>query len=197
MTSLLERRGRRYDSILCDLDGRKVLEVSAGRTKDEVSHLLERLSNCDGVQAVSMDMSTTFREAVQLVLPHARIVADHFHVIQHVGKALKKVIGRHAKKEADKQALEGQRHLFLRNQEDLSTEEEHSRAALALAFPEIAMAWQLKEALRTWYATTSASTAARDLDRWIASVKGHGPKEMHTALSAFRNWRQEILAFFD
>src|SRR6266851_3793123 len=162
-----------------------------------VSHVAARLSNCDGVQAVSMDMSTTFREAVQLVLPHARIVADHFHVIQHVGKALKKVIGRHAKKAAGKQALEGQRHLFLRNQEDLSTEEEHSRAALALAFPEIAMAWQLKEALRTWYATTSASTAARDLDRWIASVKGHGPKEMHTALSAFRNWRQEILAFFD
>ena len=191
------RKGHRYDTILCDLDGRKVLEVSAGRTKDEVSHLLERLSNCDGVQAVSMDMSTTFREAVQLVLPYARIVADHFHVIQHVGKALKKVIGRHAKKEAGKQALEGQRHLFLRNQEDLSTEEEHSRAALALAFPEIAMAWQLKEALRTWYATTSASTAARDLDRWIASVKGHGPKEMRTALSAFRNWRQEILAFFD
>lgn len=87
---------------------------------------------------------------------------DHFHVIQHVGKALKKVIGRHVKKEAGKQALEGQRYLFLRNQEDLSTEEEHSRTALALAFPEIAMAWQLKEALRTWYATTSASTAARD-----------------------------------
>ena len=34
-------------------------------------------------------------------------------------------------------------------------------------------------------------------DRWIASVKGHGPKELRTALSAFRNWRQEILAFFD
>lgn len=38
------RKGHRYDTILCDLDGRKVLEVSAGRTKDEVSHLLERRS---------------------------------------------------------------------------------------------------------------------------------------------------------
>ena len=191
------RKGHRYDTILCDLDGRQVLEVSAGRTKDEVSHLLERLSNCDAVEAVSMDMSSTFREAVQLTLPHARIVADHFHVIQHVGKAVKKVIGRYAKKETGKQALEGQRHLFLRNQEDLSAEEEHMRAALALAFPEIAVAWQLKEALRTWYATTSAATAARDLDRWIASVKTEGPAELRKALSAFRNWRQEILAFFD
>lgn len=191
------RKGHRYDTILCDLDARQVLEVSAGRTKDEVSHLLERLSDCDAVEVVSMDMSTTFREAVQLTLPHARIVADHFHVIQHVGKALKKVIGRQAKREEGKQALEGQRHLFLRNQEDLSAEEEHTRAALAQVFPEIARAWQLKEALRTWYATTSAATAACDLDRWIASVTRDGPAEMRKALSAFRNWRQEILAFID
>lgn len=191
------RKGHRYDTILCDLDAREVLEVSAGRTKEEVSHLLARLSDCDAVEAVSMDMSTTFREAVQLTLPRARIVADHFHVIQHVGKALKKVLARHAKKEPGKQALEGQRHLFLRNRQDLSAEEEQSRAALALAFPEIASAWQLKEALRSWYATTSAATAARDLDRWIASVKRQGPKEMRKTLSAFRNWRQEILTFFD
>jgi transposase len=35
------------------------------------------------------------------------------------------------------------------------------------------------------------------LDVWIASVKRHGPRELRKALSAFRNWRQEILAFFD
>src|SRR5439155_14367572 len=92
------RKGHCYDTILCDLEGRKVLEVSAGRKKDEVAGLLERLSNCDGVEAVSMDMSTTFREAVHWCLPRACIVADHFHVIQHVNKAVNKVLGRWAKK---------------------------------------------------------------------------------------------------
>ena len=191
------RKGHRYDTILCDLEGRHVLEVSPGRTKEEVSHLLERLTDCDAVEAVSMDMSTTFREAVRLCLPRAHIVADHFHVIQHVGKAVNKVIGRWAKKEQGKQALAGQRHLFLRNQEELSAEEEQSRATLAAAFPEIATAWYLKEALRTWYATASAATAAAGLKAWIAMVKRHGPPEVRKALSAFRNWRQEILAFFD
>jgi transposase len=191
------RKGHRYDTIFCDLDARKVLEVSAGRKKDEVASVLERLSNCDAVEAVSMDMSTTFREAVQLCLPKARIVADHFHVIGHVGKALNKVIGRFAKKEEGKQALDGQRHLFLRNQEDLSAEEEQTRATEASAFPQIERAWQLKEALRTWYATASAATAAAGLDAWIAAVKGYGPKELRQALSAFRNWRREMLAFFD
>ena len=129
--------------------------------------------------------------------PSARIVADHFHVTQHVNKALKSVIGRCAKTEEGKQALEGQRHLFLRNQADLSAEEDQTRATLAATFPEIGRAWQLKEALRTWYATASAATAATGLDAWIAAVKSYGPKEVRKALSAFRNWRREILAFFD
>jgi transposase len=191
------RKGHRSDTILCDLDARKVLEVSAGRKKDEVAGELSRLSNCDAVEAVSMDMSTTFREAVQLCLPRARIVADHFQVIQQVGKALNKLLGRWAKKTEGKQAKACQRHLFLRNQEDLTAEEEQTRATLACAFPEIALAWQLKEALRTWYATASATTAAAGLDAWIAAVKGYGPAELRKALSAFRNWRREILAFFD
>ena len=191
------RKGHRYDTIMCDLDGRHVLEVSAGRKKEDVTAVLERLTACDAVEAVSMDMSRTFREAVQLCLPRARIVADHFHVIQHVGKAVKKVIGRWAKKTEGKQALEGHSHLFLRNREDLSAEEEQARASLAQAFPEIAAAWQLKEALRTWYATASATTAAAELDAWIARVKRDGPAELRQALSAFRDWRAEILAFFD
>jgi len=32
---------------------------------------------------------------------------------------------------------------------------------------------------------------------WRAAVKRHGPTELRKALSAFRHWRQEILAFFD
>ena len=75
------RKGHRYDTILCDLEARQVLEVSAGRRCEDVTCVLERLTDCEAVEAVSMDRSRTFREAVQLCLPRARIVADHFHVI--------------------------------------------------------------------------------------------------------------------
>jgi transposase len=191
------RKGHRYDTILCDLEKRQVLEVSLGRKQEQVIALLERLDKCEAVEAVSMDMSETFRGAVQLCLPKARIVADHFHVIQHVNKALKAVIARWAKQAQGKQALEGQTLLFLRNREDLSAEQEQSRASLAVAFPEIGAAWQLKEDLRRWYGSASKETAASQLDRWIAAVKETGPKELRKALSAFRNWRREMLAFFD
>jgi transposase len=82
------RKGHRYTTILCDLEARDVLEVSDGRTKEEVVKLLERLSDPDAVKAIRMDMSASFRPAVQAVLPHAQIVVDHFHVIQHVMRIL-------------------------------------------------------------------------------------------------------------
>lgn len=63
------RKGHCYDTILCDLEERHVRELSAGRKKDEVTCVLERLSTCEAVEAVSMDRSRSFREAVQLCLP--------------------------------------------------------------------------------------------------------------------------------
>jgi transposase len=81
------RKGHHYDTILCDLESRDVLEVGEGRKKEDVIELLDRLSHPESVKAVSMDMSASFRPAVQEALPMAQIVVDHFHVIQHIMKA--------------------------------------------------------------------------------------------------------------
>jgi transposase len=190
------RKGQRYATILCDLEGRCVLDVVVGRTQAEVCPLLERLDAPERVEAVSMDMSGSFREAVQVCLPCARIVADHFQVVQHVGKALAKVLGRCARSQEGRAALKGQRHLFLRAAEDLEPEEEATRARLAQSFPDLAAAWRHKEALRRWYASATAQEAAVGLDAWIAAVAADGPPELVQALSAFRSWREEILNFF-
>ena len=70
------RKGHCYDTILCDLEARQVLEVSAGRKQEEVIALLSRLSDPDAVKAVSMDMSASYRPAVQLCLRHPRILSS-------------------------------------------------------------------------------------------------------------------------
>jgi len=57
-------------------------------------------------------------------------------------------------------------------------------------------AWQLKEELRTWYATATLATAAQELDGWIEKVQTLGCEPLRKTLSAFKNWRHEILAFF-
>jgi transposase len=190
------RKGQRYATILCDLQARRVLDIVVGRTQAEVCPLLERLADPERVEAVSMDMSGSFREAVHLCLPRARIVADHFHVVQHVGKALAQVLSRCVRSQEGRTALKGQRHLFLRAAEDLAPEEEERRTQLAQRFPDLAAAWQQKETLRHWYDNASLAAASAGLDAWIAAVEGDGPPELVQALSAFRSWREEILNFF-
>jgi transposase len=190
------RKGHCYDTILCDLEHRKVLEVCEGRTHEDVVKMLKRLDDPEHVEAVSMDMSGSFRGSVRSVLPHAIIVADHFHVDQHVGKALKKVLQRVCATKDAKPIMKGKRQLFTQAKEDLTAEQEEERLKLAELFPDIAQAWELKEELRSWYHHSDASNAASGLDCWIAKVEKEGPPEMREALSAFRNWRDEILAFF-
>src|SRR5437764_4230679 len=190
------RKGRRYDTILCDLESRDVLEVCEGRKKEEVMKLLERLSDPDAVKAVSMDMSASFRPAVQAALPKAQIVVDHFHVIQHVMKAFRKVVSSWAHKKEGMVLLHKKQHLFLRGSEDLNQEETQERERIGTRLPDLEKAWQLKEALRTWYATATAADAAQHLDAWIKRVQQEGPAALQEALSPFKNWRQEILAFF-
>jgi transposase len=190
------RKGHVYDTILCDLEARMVLEVCSGRKLEEVAALLSRLSDPDAVEAVSMDMSASFRPAVQLCLPKAQIVVDHFHVIQHVMKGYKKVLSSWAHKKEGKPLLEGKQHLFLKAKEDLTEEQVKERISIGEQLPLLEVAWQLKEALRTWYATATADTAAQELDAWIERVQTFGPEYLRKTLSIFRNWRQEILAFF-
>ena len=190
------RKGQRYDTILCDLEARDVLEVCNGRKKEEVVTLLKRLSDPEAVKAVSMDMSASFRPAVAAALPNAQIVVDHFHVIQHVMKAFRKVLSSWAHRKEGMILLHRKQHLFLRAKEDLTQGEAQERERIGNRLPMLEKAWQLKEALRTWYATATVANAAGQLDAWMKQVQQEGPHALREALSPFQNWRQEILAFF-
>jgi transposase len=101
---------------------RDVLEVCEGRKKEEVVKLLERLNDPDAVKAVNMDMSASFHPAVAAALPKAQIVVDHFHVIQHVMKAFRKVLSSWAHRKEGMILLHRKQYLFLRAKEDLTQE---------------------------------------------------------------------------
>ena len=65
------KRGHSYVSILCDLEGSRVLEVTPGRDGEAAMGLLESLPKAhrEAVEAVAMDMWPAYRNAVEKVLP--------------------------------------------------------------------------------------------------------------------------------
>ena len=86
-------------------------------------------------------------------------------------KGFKKVVSSWAHKKESKALLEGKQQLFLRAKEDLTAEQEQERASIGLQLLLLETAWQLKEALRSWYATATVATAAAELDTWVSRVR--------------------------
>jgi transposase len=186
-----------YDTTISDLEERKILGIVEGCGKTNLEKYFTALPDPEAVEVVAMDMHEPFRQAVQMCLPRAKIVVDKFHVIVHVNQALDKVRTRLQSKESKgrRWLLFHSRYLVLRKAESLTPEEQMKLGRLFSLYPELAMAWSLKESLRAWYRSSSRAEAEFSLRHWEESVRKTGLKEFR--LPMFVNWRNEILNYFD
>ncbi len=85
------RLTERFETNFVDLAGPQgLLGQTSGRTKVAVAAWLDARGQAwkDSVQIVAMDPCASYRAAVHEALPQARIVADHFHLVQLANQAL-------------------------------------------------------------------------------------------------------------
>src|SRR5262249_6058049 len=76
-------KGHRYLTVVLDLDSGAVVFVGDGKGAKALKPFWKRLRGSKAViQAVAMDMSPAYREAVSTYLPDAKIVFDRFHVMK-------------------------------------------------------------------------------------------------------------------
>ena len=85
------RRGHRYGTILVDLEKRRVIDLLADR---EAETLATWLRAHPGVEVVSRDRSPTYAAGITAGAPTAVQVADRFHLLMNVRKALEEVVKR-------------------------------------------------------------------------------------------------------
>jgi transposase len=89
------RRGRRYATLLVDLERRRPIDVLPGR---ETEPLAAWLRAHPGVQVLVRDRAEAYAEAGRRGAPQAQQVADRFHLVQNVGAALDEVARRRRRK---------------------------------------------------------------------------------------------------
>ena len=190
----------KYVTVVRDLDTGAVLEVARGKGEAALAGFSRRIRRyCRKIGTVCMDMSNAYSAWVFKNLRNADVVFDHFHVIKAVNDRLDKVRRRVSRDmdAATREAVKGNRRLFLRNAEKLEPDEAAALAKARGLCKPLSDAYMLKERLRSIYASAGGEPdAAVLLEEWCALADGTGLPEMAGMAKTVRRHFSGILAFW-
>jgi transposase len=195
-------KGHRYVTVVLDWKSGAVVFVGKGKGAEALEPFWRRLrSSRARIQAVAMDMSPAYIEAVSRNLPKAAIVFDHFHVIQLFNRKLsdfRRELYSQTKDTTVRAVLKGIRWLLLKNPENLvpeKNERERLEEALRLNQP-LALVYYLKEALREFWNLDSRTQAEAYLNDWIAQAKASGIRMVYGFAKTLERHRDGLIAYY-
>lgn len=174
---------------LWDLQTRKPVAVLPGVRQRDVQKLMERHAERDKVKAVVTDLSEPNRQAIEMALPEAAIIADKFHVLAFAHQALQEVRG-------GRRLPGNTAWLMHRNAERLKPEDAERLAHALLANPVLATAWRLKEELRAVYRARAGERAAELLTAWLKDAEDSGLKPFQRIARSVGKWKKEVLNYW-
>ncbi len=85
------RKGHRYGTILIDMERGEPVDLLPDREPDTVAHWLQAHP---GVEIVTRDRASAYAEGITRGAPQALQVADRWHLLQNVGDATERLLGR-------------------------------------------------------------------------------------------------------
>jgi transposase len=173
-------RGHRYLTVVLDLISGAVVFVGKGKGAEALLPFWRRLRAAHArLEAVAMDMSAAYIQAVETWCPQAQIVFDHFHLVKLLNDKLSELrrdLHRQLKDDLHKDVLKGTRWLLLKNPENLDPDRDEParlEEALRLNAP-LATAYYLKEDLRQLWEQPHQLAAENFLIRWYERAMASG-----------------------
>ena len=197
------KKGHKYLTVVMDLQSGAVVFVGDGKGADALNPFWTSLKASHAkVEAVAIDMSAAYYQAVTQNLPEAAIVFDWFHIVKLLNDKLSQLrrdLYREATDQLQREVLKGIRWLLLKRSENLDedrNELERLRAALKLN-ESLAAAYYLKEDLRLLWEEPTKQAASRFLDDWIRMAEATGIRVLKSFARTPARYRRGILAWYD
>lgn len=196
-------KGHKYVTIVMDLKSGAVLHVGRGKGGDALTAFWRRLRASHAkIEAVAIDMSMAYIDAVTTYLPKAILVFDRFHVIKLYNEKLsdlRRALYHQLAESMQKDVLKGVRWLLLKRPENLDAsrrEPERLDEALKLNKP-LAIAYQLKDELNEIWEQDDQETAQALLMDWIVYAESSGIRILKQFAKTLRCHAWGILAWYD
>lgn len=185
--------------ILTNVEYRTIVDLLPKRDKKTVQAYLSKMKDGHKVEVVVMDMWRPYREAAAAVLPGAMVVVDKFHVVRMATDALDSVRKKLRDELTDKQrrTLKRDRYVLLRRRHDLSEKDELLLSTWRNNFPQLAAAYDAKEAFFDIYQAIDRAAAEAAYDKWRSALSSEMETAYKELITAVTNWRAPIFNYFD
>lgn len=184
--------------VLTDIGGRRPIEMLADRDKGTLTTWLYRHKERKHVQGVAIDMWRPYRDVAGTIFPGVPVVIDKFHVVRMANYCMERVRIRLAKSRTKEVRRDWMRSkAILNKREGTLTEKQTFNLRMWLDNePELADAYRLKESFYGIYAMKKPEALAA-YDAFKGDVPQALKGDFKVLLTAMRNWRPEITAYFD
>lgn len=188
-----------FSTILTDGDRGRVIAVIEGRSAEVLGTWLARQSPRwrSGVKVVVTDMAECYRKAVRKHLPHARHVADRFHVVRNFSKALvsaRRDAQRTSRGKPHVPSVFHARFLLMKRCDRLSGEDVARLDAIFDANPELGVVWGLVQRFHVIFCAPDEEAANRAVDNLTDAYQEAGVN-LGAAVKSLCRWGEETLAF--
>lgn len=190
-----EHSFRGYDMVISvrELTTKTQLGFIYPDRKENLKTFLRNLPIKDKIVETAVDMKSSYINSVEEELPKAKIVLDHFHVIQDANREIQKAI--EVESFVSKKKLP--RKIFYKNTEDLNDKEREKLRAVLREHPYLKPYYVLKEIVRKVYKASNRETAEKILDIGIRYGKKIGDKDLEKWINRLVKYKEYILNYFE
>jgi transposase len=211
----------KYACVLYDFIDHKIIDVLATRRKSYLIDYFSRISLVEraGVEVFIIDMWESYKDAIKLSFPNAKIAVDSFHVIRTLNSAIDRI--RIDTMNLYKQNKSGPAYedmyyymlkkfsyFFLKGYEDITDKyikihkinrywHKSDILNYLLSIDEtLSSAYRLKERYREFNLTATYDEAADELYILIEAFRNHSHIQMRTFGQTLMKWETEIINSF-
>lgn len=196
-------KGHKYLTLVLDLRTGRVVYTGEGKGAEALQPFWKRLKSSGArIQAVAIDMSPAYIQAVIENLPGAALVFDHFHIVKMFNDKIsdfRRKLHHQLNDPAERELLKGTRWLLLKNPRKLDPEKDEEKRlekALEINKP-LATVYYLKEDLRQLWNQPDKQTAAEFLDDWVQRAKASKIRMLQKFANTLLAHKSGILSYYD
>lgn len=189
-----------YRCVIANIKARSLIDMLKDRNKPTVVNYLRYMPNKDIIEVVCMDMWQPYRDAVQLVLPKAKIIIDKFHVVRGASDAMEQ-IRKHIRQSLtpiQRKTLMHDRFTLLKRKASLKPFELLKLESWIANYPELGAAYNLKEDFYDIFDTSADRDEALERYKdWRKQIPQSLRDYFLPLQTSMTNWETEIFNYFD